>query len=404
MSTYTNTLSQYKISDDWNDHIFRNSRGGIDYAVKTGTPIPAPCNGTVENMPNNSGFGNYVRFHHDADTVGVGAGWRDEYLHLKDGGFVTPGHYNQGETIGFSGSTGQSTGPHIHHHLIRPDGVRVDPLLYVDGGSGVNAQAVNLQTLLNAHGYGLAVDGIVGAKTKAAIKDFQSKRGLLVDGIAGPKTMAALQAKATESAAAAGAKEVQTLLNVFGYGLVVDGDLGPASRAAIKDFQRQKGLAVDGVVGPITLAALRQGLPKPAPEKPAVAVKPVEQTKPVEVTKPIEPAQPVTPSKPSKPTPAPTPQPAKPAKEKEVKTIAPLPDSATSAGTDSLGILIPNPKARRLAYALYGLAALVISNLSVAVMASGTEAPVWLIVVSAIVGNLAVPFTTLAIANASSKK
>lgn len=384
MSTYTNTLGNYKKSDGWDDHIARGSQGGIDYAVGTGTAIPAPCDGTVENIPNNSGYGNYVRFYHDTDTAGTGAGWRDEFLHLKDGGFVTPGHYNQGETIGYSGSTGQSTGPHIHHHLIRPDGVRVNPLLYVDGGSGVDAQAVNLQTLLNAHGYGLLVDGIAGAKTKAAIKDFQSKNGLVVDGIAGPKTMAALQAKATESVATAGAKEVQTLLNVFGYGLTVDGDIGPASKAAIKDFQSKNGLTVDGVVGPITLAALRQGLPKPAPEKPPVAVTPIEPTKPVEPTKPSKP----TPTKP------------KPVKEPAMPVITPLPDPATNVGTESLGILISNPKARRLVYALYGLAALVISNLSVAVMASGTQAPVWLIVVSAIVGNLAVPFTTLAIANA----
>ena len=85
-------------------------------------------------------------------------------------------------------------------------------------------------------------------------------------------------------------------------------------------------------------------------------------------------------------------------------TPNPLPDTTIAAQTDSLGILIPNPKARRLVYALYGLAALIVSNISVAVMASGTQAPVWLIVTTAICGNLAVPFTTLAIANASNKK
>jgi hypothetical protein len=84
--------------------------------------------------------------------------------------------------------------------------------------------------------------------------------------------------------------------------------------------------------------------------------------------------------------------------------ITPLPTDANTAGTDALGILIPNPKGRKLAYALYGLAALVISNLGVAVMASGTQAPIWLIIASAVVGNLAVPFTTLAIANAGTKK
>jgi hypothetical protein len=87
-----------------------------------------------------------------------------------------------------------------------------------------------------------------------------------------------------------------------------------------------------------------------------------------------------------------------------VTTIAPLPQDANTAANDALGILIPNPKGRKLAYALYGLAALVVSNLGVAVMASGTQAPVWLIIASAIVGNLAVPFTTLAIANAGNKK
>ena len=84
--------------------------------------------------------------------------------------------------------------------------------------------------------------------------------------------------------------------------------------------------------------------------------------------------------------------------------IAPLPAEAANAENDALGILIPNPKGRKLAYALYGLAALVISNLGVAVMASGVQAPIWLIVASAVVGNLAVPFTTLAIANAGTKK
>lgn len=50
-----------------------------------------------------------------------------------------------------------------------------------------------LQTKLNSIGnYGLTVDGIFGAKTEAAVKDFQKKKGLDVDGIVGPKTWAAL--------------------------------------------------------------------------------------------------------------------------------------------------------------------------------------------------------------------
>lgn len=49
-----------------------------------------------------------------------------------------------------------------------------------------------LQGELNKLNYGLTIDGIFGAKTEAAVKDFQKKKGLTVDGIVGPKTWAAL--------------------------------------------------------------------------------------------------------------------------------------------------------------------------------------------------------------------
>lgn len=81
--------------------------------------------------------------------------------------------------------------------------------------------------------------------------------------------------------------------------------------------------------------------------------------------------------------------------------VKPLPNEAVHAGSDALGILIPKAKDRKVAYAVYGLAALVVSNITVGVVVSGADAPVWLIVASAVIGNLAVPFTTLAIANAS---
>ena len=54
-----------------------------------------------------------------------------------------------------------------------------------------------LQTALNQYGYGLAVDGIFGRKTQAAVKDYQKKHGLAVDGIVGPKTWGSLKPKTT---------------------------------------------------------------------------------------------------------------------------------------------------------------------------------------------------------------
>lgn len=84
--------------------------------------------------------------------------------------------------------------------------------------------------------------------------------------------------------------------------------------------------------------------------------------------------------------------------------VKPLPEASNNAAQDALGILIPNAKNRKLAYALYGLASLVVSNVAVGILASGIQAPVWLVIALAVVGNLAAPFSTLAIANASNKK
>lgn len=50
-----------------------------------------------------------------------------------------------------------------------------------------------VQTLLNKHGYNLVVDGILGIKTYAAVKDYQGKHQLIIDGIPGPETMGTLK-------------------------------------------------------------------------------------------------------------------------------------------------------------------------------------------------------------------
>ena len=59
---------------------------------------------------------------------------------------------------------------------------------------GSQGQSVKtLQQLLTAAGYTLAVDGIFGPRTEAAVKKFQKDNGLVVDGIVGPKTWSSLQ-------------------------------------------------------------------------------------------------------------------------------------------------------------------------------------------------------------------
>ena len=69
---------------------------------------------------------------------------------------------------------------------------------YRQVGYGSTGSAVSkLQTVLNQHGYDLAVDGIFGVKTQAAVRDYQQRNGLKLDGIAGPETWGSLLAQST---------------------------------------------------------------------------------------------------------------------------------------------------------------------------------------------------------------
>lgn len=392
--SYINTLARYPISDGWQDHLNRGSRGGIDYAVGTGTPIPAPIDGRLENRPMTNGFGNYIRFHH-------GNGFVDEYLHLKDGGFVAEGNYKQGQIIGFSGSTGQSTGPHIHWHLIDPSGRRVNPLDYVQGsssgGSGSTASSVTnsirgvQQNLASIGLYDGAVDGITGPKTWRGIQTVLKTNGLYsgpIDGIPGKNTYLGLQ------------KYGQKNGNYAPPG-VIDGVLGPLSWAG---FYQTLVEDIDAGKKAKDAADKAAAEAKKAAEKAAEYAKAVaEKVAKEQAARPVVPATPEQPvTKPTEPTAKPVVEPVvKPNKEtKPMATINPLPEGAQNAASDAIGILIPKAQNRRIAYAIYGLAALVVSNIGVGIMAAGVQAPVWVIVASAVIGNLAVPFTTLAIANA----
>jgi len=95
---------------------------GVDIAAPAGTPVRAPSSGVVVEARRNGGYGNYVRIRHDRHHDSV-------YGHLR--GFaagLAPGkRVERGQVIGYVGSTGQSTGPHLHYEVIR-DGRPVDPL------------------------------------------------------------------------------------------------------------------------------------------------------------------------------------------------------------------------------------------------------------------------------------
>lgn len=98
---------------------------GLDIAVDFGTPVYASAAGTVEQAGWNGGYGRYVKINH-------GNGYETAYGHMS-GIAVTAGEtVRKGDVIGFAGSSGYSTGPHIHFEVL-VDGQFVDPM-YVLGG------------------------------------------------------------------------------------------------------------------------------------------------------------------------------------------------------------------------------------------------------------------------------
>ena len=86
---------------------------GVDFAAPRGTPVYAGGNGVIEYASNNGGYGKYIRIKHNNE-------YKTAYAHLSS--FhqrVAKGkRVNQGDIIGYVGSTGNSTGPHLHYEII----------------------------------------------------------------------------------------------------------------------------------------------------------------------------------------------------------------------------------------------------------------------------------------------
>ena len=95
---------------------------GVDWAAPLGTPIYASGNGTVEKVGWESGYGKYVKLRHSN-------GYETAYGHMTAfaKGTVAGARVRQGQVIGFVGSTGLSTGPHLHYEIL-VNGRFVDPM------------------------------------------------------------------------------------------------------------------------------------------------------------------------------------------------------------------------------------------------------------------------------------
>ena len=119
---YTAFTSPY----GWRVHPISGTRKfhyGVDLAAPTGTPIYATRSGTVTTASYNGSAGYYVQINH-------GDGFRSIYMHMTHY-IVSAGQYvSQGQVIGYCGSTGGSTGPHLHFG-ISYNGSYVNPANYI---------------------------------------------------------------------------------------------------------------------------------------------------------------------------------------------------------------------------------------------------------------------------------
>lgn len=97
--------------------------GGVDISAPLRTPVIAPAEGTVAFGGSDAGLGNTV-------TLSHGYGMRTIYGHMDKLKVKTGQHVRRGDVIGWVGSTGLSTGPHLHYE-IEVSGTGVDPLKYI---------------------------------------------------------------------------------------------------------------------------------------------------------------------------------------------------------------------------------------------------------------------------------
>ncbi len=116
------------------------------------------------------------------------------------------------------------------------------------GSSGPRVRAA--QYLLRHGGRVIDIDGNYGAAMAQEVRDYQSGKGLAVSGHVDPATWAALVTTVRRGDNSDAVSAAQTLLVAAGHDLTVDGLFGAKTESAVRDFRAGRGLAVSGVVTP----------------------------------------------------------------------------------------------------------------------------------------------------------
>ena len=92
---------------------------GVDFAAPKGTPIYAAGDGVVEMKQRYKGYGKYILIRHANN-------FKTAYGHMSKFNKTPGGRVKQGKIIGYVGSTGNSTGPHLHYEVLK-NNIRINP-------------------------------------------------------------------------------------------------------------------------------------------------------------------------------------------------------------------------------------------------------------------------------------
>lgn len=158
---------------------------GIDISSDSDNTIIAAANGVVRVTDNagKTGFGKYIVITHPNGQETV-------YAHLSSITVKVGQRMKQGQKIGMKGSSGNSTGIHLHFEVCKTRFTndfsnKLDPLLLF-----IDPVTIEIQEMLNKLGHKLVTDGIYGDATISAVTMYQKANKLTADGVCGRTTFA----------------------------------------------------------------------------------------------------------------------------------------------------------------------------------------------------------------------
>lgn len=213
-----------RVSCEWRGY---TGHSGIDIAAPTGTPVYAAYAGTVEKagtavVSGRSGKGIVIR---NADREA------QYYGHLNSISVAVGQPVDQGQLIGYSGATGNVTGPHLHFEI------------WIKNGAGRVNQDTNPRAHFNAHG---VVPGSTTGQSTA--QDTSTLYTRAIDGDFSGHSVKSLQAWLTRRKY---------------YDRQIDGVMGVETWRAVQRWLTKDGYynrAVDGIVGPYTILGVQKAL------------------------------------------------------------------------------------------------------------------------------------------------